>query len=222
MGVREQLLEQGYFQTPPMLPPDLVARVRDDVARDNQRAFLEDAMWDLFDLLVPVAREALAHDVCITPAFWAWNVGPGGFGWGPHRDSPETARDPEGGLAIITVWVPLTDATTRNGCVHCVPAYWDIGYQSVHANSIVLHQQCVRALPAAAGSVLGWSHSLLHWGGACAPDAPPRMATSLELVRSDLASTVPRAYPAGWRPEVAERQAMIEAMRVRYAHMLAD
>lgn len=205
-----------------MLPPDLVERVRADVARAAEDAFLEDAMWDLLDLVLPVAREALDHEVAILPAFWAWRLRPDSSGWMPHRDGPERARDAEGKLAVCSIWVPLTDATTRNGCIHCVPAYWDIAYRSVRGGSVVMHEETIRALPAAAGSVLGWSHALLHWGARCAPDASPRLSTSFELIRSDLVSTVPVAYPAGWRPPAEERKTLMDQMRVQYRHMLID
>ena len=222
MGIRDQLLSQGYFEVPPALPPDLVARVRDDVQRAAEDAFLEDAMWDLLDLLVPFAREALDSDVAILPAFWAWRLTPNESGWTPHRDDIAHARDADGELAAVTVWVPLTDATTKNGCIYCVPAYWDIAYQSRTCNTVIMSENSVRALPAPAGSVLGWSHALLHWGGRCGPDETPRLSTSFELIRADLASTVPLAHPAGWRPPSSERKALMDRMRERYAHMLPD
>ena len=222
MGIRDQLLTQGYFELPPMLPPALVERVRDDVARSAEDAFLEDAMWDMLDLVIPVAREALAHDVAIRHAFWAWRVEPDSSGWYPHRDAPERARDDKGELACISLWIPLTDATTRNGCIHCVPAYWDIAYRSIHRNGVVLNQESVRALPAAAGSVLGWSQSLLHWGGRCAPDASPRLSTSFEMIRTDLVGRESITYPVGWRPPASERRALMDQMRAQYAHMLED
>ncbi len=205
-----------------MLPPELVERVRADVARAAEDAFLEDAMWDLLDLVLPVAREALASDVAILPAFWAWRLEPNASGWTAHRDGPERARDANGGLAMCSIWVPLTDATTRNGCIHCVPSYWDMAYESVLGGNVVMREEAIRALPAAAGSVLGWSHSLLHWGGMCAPDESPRLSTSFELIRTDLVATAGLTYPAGWRPPVSERKALMDQMRVQYQHMLVD
>ena len=203
-----------------MLPPELVERVRADVERAAEDAFLEDAMWDLVDLVIPVAREALAHDVALRPAFWAWRVAPNSSGWAPHRDGPDRSHDDNGELACITIWIPLTDATTRNGCIHVVPSEWDIAYRSGRQNAVVWDQKTVRALPAAAGSVLGWTHSLLHWGGRCAPDASPRLATSFEMIRTDLAAREPLTYPAGWRPAVSERKAVMDQMRHQYSHML--
>jgi hypothetical protein len=222
VGIRNQLLSQGYFEVPPVLPADLVARVRDDVARAGEDAFLEDAMWDLLDLVVPIAREALDSDVAILPAFWAWCLAPNVPGWPPHRDNLERAYDADGGLASVTLWVPLTDATAKNGCMYCVPAYWDIAYRSRVYNNVVLAEDAVRALPVPAGSVLGWSQALLHWGGRCGPDEAPRISTSFEMIRADLVSMVPRTYPPTWRPPASERRAIVDEMRVQYAHMLSD
>ena len=174
-------------------------------------------MWDILHAVLPVARDALGGPVAILPAFWAWRVGPGEEGWPPHRDNPSRARDDAGELVAVTIWVPLTDATTRNGCIHCVPSYWDYGYLNPKADAIISQARCIRALPAAAGSILGWSHALLHWGGACGPDEPPRMATSFELIREHQGA--PISYPSTWRPDRAERATILEEMRVRYAHM---
>ena len=222
MTLRDDLLAQGYFEQPAIVPPALIDRARRDVESHPEAvdAFLDDAMWDILDAILPSARLALAHDVSILPGVWAWRVAPGEQGWRPHRDDPERARDDNGELMGITLWVALTDATTRNGCIHCVPAYWDWGYRSPKGGDTISHPQCVRAIPAVAGSLLGWSRALVHWGGSCAPDEPPRIATSFEVIRSDLASTVPLAYPAGWRPAPADRPAFIAEMRVKYAHML--
>jgi ectoine hydroxylase-related dioxygenase (phytanoyl-CoA dioxygenase family) len=223
VDIREALDSQGYFELPPgRIPAEVIARARADVERRSfaAEAFLDDGMWDILDALLPVAREALGGEVAILPAFWAWKVNPTEQGWPKHRDNPNRALDDDGRLISVTLWVPLTDATTRNGCMHVVPAYWDWAYQNPKAAAVVSTEQAIRALPAAAGSVLGWSHALLHWGGMCAPGEQPRIATSYELIRTERASLVPRVYPAGWRPTAAERPAILAEMQTQYKHML--
>jgi hypothetical protein len=219
--IRDALDSQGYFERPAVLPAELVARARADVERRGYaaEAFLDDAMWEILDAVLPIGREALDGEVAILPAFWAWKVAASDKGWPKHRDNASRALDADGRLISVTLWIPLTDATTRNGCIHCVPAYWDWAYENPTASVVVSSEQCVRAIPATAGSVLGWSHALLHWGGMCAPDEPPRIATSYELIRTDRASLVPRVYPAGWRPSADERAAILEEMRDKYKHM---
>jgi len=69
--------------------------------------------------------------------FLAWYIDPqqGGTGFSPHRDRQPldprlTFRDPDAGTGpkLTTVWVPLTDATTDNGCLYCMPRTADPGY----------------------------------------------------------------------------------------------
>jgi hypothetical protein len=57
------------------------------------------------------------------------------------------------------------DATPDNGRIYVVPATREPNYsgdlKQCKANTL----QDVRALPAKVGSVLGWNHQLLPWGG---------------------------------------------------------
>jgi ectoine hydroxylase-related dioxygenase (phytanoyl-CoA dioxygenase family) len=218
VGIRDELARQGYFELGPTIAEDVITRARADVESRREAAFEDDALWDVLDALWPIAREALDHEAALLPAWWAWCVAPGERGWPPHRDSPAHAFDDAMKLARVTLWVPLADATTRNGCMFVVPANWDYEYLNPRARAVVSHEQYIRALPARAGSILGWSHALLHWGGACAPDTPPRVSASFEFVRADL--PVERSYKAGWRPARAERAALMQQMRAQYAHMV--
>lgn len=222
MGIRDALEHEGYFELPPRVPPALIARVRDDVERcvaagaPATAAFLFAPMWELLDHVVPVAEEALG-EVSILPAFWAWRIAPGALGWNPHRDGPDEAFDDDLAPRAISIWIPLADATTRNGCMHVVPRYWDYEYFNPHSRGQVTQQQYLRALPAAAGSLLGWTHGLLHWGGACAPGEAPRVSTSFELARA--AEDRPGSKPPSWRPDAAERVEIVRAMIAKYPHM---
>jgi ectoine hydroxylase-related dioxygenase (phytanoyl-CoA dioxygenase family) len=151
---------------------------------------------------------------------WAWRIGPGARGWPPHRDRHRLLRALDGTLACVTVWIALTDATPANGCMYCVPSYWDYEYESERPGNVVASEQHLRALPAKAGAVLGWTHALLHWGGACAPDQPPRVAASFEMIRTEVAA---RAQIAGTRapgaiPTRVEREAIVEAQIAQYRH----
>ena len=76
---------------------------------------------------------------------------------------------------LFTMWIPLTDATTHNSCIYVLPFPKDpvmrfylggASLQGLHAASNKMSQQWskVRALPAAAGSILAWSTYILHWG----------------------------------------------------------
>jgi hypothetical protein len=103
-------------------------------------------------------------------------------GWPPHADGPERPDR-------VTVWIPLTDATLDNGCMYVVPqdrvpaSIPDFTrVRSVDLGELQVLLQSSRALPAAAGSVLGWNHRVIHWGSACGRPEHPRVSLSVEFV----------------------------------------
>jgi len=225
VGIRDELAAQGFFERAAAIDPALVARARAAVIAAHARsvptvtAFLDDALWELREQLLPIARDAVGGDVVSMPAYWAWHVGPGATGWPPHRDRHTLFRAEDGTLACVTLWVALTDATPANGCMYCVPSYWDFEYERADPGVVVANEQHLRALPAAAGTVLGWTHSLLHWGGACGPDAAPRISASYEMVRTDVAAEagIVGVRGAGIPPR-EERAAIVDAQIAQYRH----
>jgi hypothetical protein len=106
-------------------------------------------------------------------------------GWHPHMDND---FEPEG---RITIWIALSDATLDNGCIYVVPSdrlpdslrgrsYASI--QSVQKDELNALLQGCRALPAPSGSILGWNHSLIHWGTMSTGTTVPRVSVALEFV----------------------------------------
>jgi ectoine hydroxylase-related dioxygenase (phytanoyl-CoA dioxygenase family) len=118
-----------------------------------------------------------------------WHVAadPGASGWGPHRDGnlgDGTLDDGQDGL--ITVWIPLTEATPANGCMYVLPTDRDpLVPESLKVYGVARSDLAgVRSLPAAPGDVLGWNTRLLHWGGRSSVDAvAPRMSMSIYCQR---------------------------------------
>ncbi|MBL0218005.1 MAG: phytanoyl-CoA dioxygenase family protein [Myxococcales bacterium] len=223
MGLADDLSIAGYFELPNCVPNELVERARTAVERVVARgapaavAFALEPFWDILDYTLPHGEAALGAPAAILPAFWAWHVGTNQAGWPPHRDRAVKAFTAEGEPAAVTLWIALTDATPRNGCMYVVPAPWDLQYRNPNATAEVLSLQHLCALPAPAGTLLGWSHALLHWGGATIPDEPPRISVSFELCRAD--ADRPEAHPRGWRPTRDERIAIVRAAIEEYAHM---
>lgn len=99
----------------------------------------------------------------------------------PHRDFSFTQSTyPDGSPKILSLWMPLTDATLDNGCMFVIPKEHDKYFDKPDAYE---HLRCAtvdkegnftrvrfdvataRALPAKQGSVLGWHGGLIHWGG---------------------------------------------------------
>ena len=104
----------------------------------------------------------------------------------PHRDSPYAACHTLAGQpSELSVWVPLVDVTTSNGCMLVVPANRDPLF-AAHADAMHMRPgerlpwAYVRALPCEAGSVLLWRASLIHWGSACTEGiASPRKSIAM-------------------------------------------
>jgi ectoine hydroxylase-related dioxygenase (phytanoyl-CoA dioxygenase family) len=222
-ALQSELWTEGYFVARAALSPALVAACRTAVERavadevSTVAAFADDAPWELERALVAFADAALGADARLRPAMWAWHLAPDApRGWKPHRDRPAIDPDPRGAPRSITLWVALTDATPENGCMYVVPAPLDVQYANPNASDDVWSVQCVRALPAPAGSVLGWSSSLLHWGGVARAGTPGRTSLSFEYQTADVPTP---SYPRGWSPSRAERAAIILAQWDQYAHM---
>lgn len=108
---------------------------------------------------------------------------PGGNFSLPHRDYPasEAWNATSDSPCLVSAWIPLTDATTDNGCVYVLPrradAHWSDGSHPDHlapatreeGGGTSLRFDVARAVPmiAKAGSVCAWAGQTVHWGGAC-------------------------------------------------------
>jgi hypothetical protein len=173
-----QMMKEGYFHTPPILTREKAERLSRVVADLVQRkfapvfAFVYDEFWQLFSGAYPVLRTLLGDGYQMTPTdIWLWHVhqGPSTAGWGPHRDMPEkSALRDDKTPRVINVWIPLTDATPLNSCMYVLPMDRDpnlpdkvMDYRGYTARSF--HD--IRALPAEAGSAIGWNTHIMHWGG---------------------------------------------------------
>jgi len=123
----------------------------------------------------------------------------------PHRDTLHYAGmyDSAGLPAVINVWIPLTDATTLNSCMHVIPAWADPDYATTRSDETLSSPmdpsflQRARALPAKAGSVLGWSTELIHWGGQSSSKAElPRLSFAMYFQRGHET----KVHPTATRP----------------------
>jgi phytanoyl-CoA dioxygenase PhyH len=221
-----QLRKDGYFQIGEIFDPLEVARIEEGLSAITGAGwpapfiFLFDEPWLVYARLDSLLRALLGPQYRSLAAFFAWSLekSDGASGWGPHRDHAVRTVGDSGDPDSITLWVPITEATPDNGCIHLLPAsrdpnYWDHLEQ---CGSTTL--QDVRALPAQAGSVLGWSHQLLHWGGRATPNARNRrMSLSAEFQRGEglpLDMTLENRFPT-----FAERLALVGKQLIAYKHM---
>ena len=184
--------------------------------------FVYDEAWLLFAELAPLLVRLLGDDYRVLPDFWAWHVAAkdDAAGWGVHRDRGRRALLPDGGPAAITLWVALTDALPENGCIHLVPADRDPTYGTADEDSHRFPPEAVTAVPATAGTVLGWNQAILHWGGRSSHQASgPRLSIAMEFQRGDAEPFNRPLLPAGVFPDLKGRLALIAKQLVQYSHM---
>eukprot|EP00571_Detonula_confervacea_P006938 CAMPEP_0172320740 /NCGR_PEP_ID=MMETSP1058-20130122/41285_1 /TAXON_ID=83371 /ORGANISM="Detonula confervacea, Strain CCMP 353" /LENGTH=779 /DNA_ID=CAMNT_0013036067 /DNA_START=84 /DNA_END=2423 /DNA_ORIENTATION=+ len=160
----------------------------------------------------------------------------------PHRDySAANSLYCEEHPAVLTVWIPLNDATTENGCMYVVPKEFDADFSRrddhhAHMNPATEVQRGssskihfplhgARALPAPAGSLIAWYGNAIHWGSSCSKYAnDPRKSIALTFVRGDcdaLSTTTgddvgPRIHNPSPPISISQAAAMTPEMRLSF------
>lgn len=226
-ALQAELWSEGYYVSPtPAVPPALIARCRDaiELVRAAEvhplAAFAFDAPWELCALIHDHAAAAFDGEAAVLPAFWAWRLTDAHpRGWEPHRDRARNPIDERGAPRSMTLWVAITDARTDNGCIHVVPAPYDLQYGNPRASNDLMHPSAIRALPAPAGSILGWTSGLLHWGGLARAGRSGRTSIAFEYQAAAHPPPDEPIYPRGWFPAPAERRALIARQWEQYEHM---
>jgi Phytanoyl-CoA dioxygenase (PhyH) len=151
-------------------------------------SYVYDDFWALGRSL-PIRKlltRMLGADFVALPRMWTHFVYPaeGNAGWSPHIDDA-------GATHIVSLWIPLSEATLSNGCMYVVrrneatgevsDKYTDTANFSARQVDALL--QSVRALPASPGDVLCWSEHVIHWGSMAEPaeGIQPRVSIALEF-----------------------------------------
>lgn len=224
------LSHQGYFQIEPVLPEMDLFRMAAgiEVLYENQIpelfAFVYDEFWQIHQSLRPLLTAFLGSEYRQLPAFWAWylDAKTDHAGWERHRDRSQPTLRPDGMPNIMTIWIPLTDASPLNGCMYVLPAHLDPNYPDNLKSCEIDNVRDIRALPAAMGSVLGWTHSLLHWGARSSPKAPcPRISISCEFQRGDVDPYETPLLPSQFMPSFEQRLRLVGHQIRKYKHMFS-
>jgi len=228
----EQLRFEGHVNVPEVVPQELVVAMRDCIAKLAEReiplafAFVYDEAWQVFQGLATFMEAALGTAYRALPDFWVWHVVPSesATGWSPHRDRVQPTLDRNNAPHSLTVWVPFTDATPLNGCIYMLPAHLDDRFKQRvwdgEGNNQVVAPQNIRALPAAAGSLLAWNQAVLHWGGRASRLAQgPRSSAAFEFQRGDKAPFNRPLLDPKRTPPFQQRLGLVGKQVLQYRHM---
>ena len=103
----------------------------------------------------------------------------------------------------LNCWVPInpSGATIDNGCMHVIPIeHDDYFYDTKHPYHMSTAKglsyldnikECTVLLPCDAGSIVTWTPSLIHWGGACKPGiTDPRMSIAATFRKNNTKRSV--------------------------------
>lgn len=190
----EKAKVDGYFSFLNVFSEGQVSGVRDGISNLHLKGLFPvfmavyDELWEFYWAMSEMGKSFLGEDYYCLPDFWAWFIpqSDDAKGWIPHRDKLYCTVDDEGMPLSMTLWVALTDAMGDNGCIYCLPASRDVNYPH-NPNLVIEKYQDIRALPVPAGSVLGWNHSMFHWGGASSKFAKsPRISLGFEMQRAGI------------------------------------
>lgn len=192
-----QMREEGHFRLESVLPKERMARmakVVDKVVAAGYPpafAYVYDDFWQVFRDLSPFFTALYGEGYRVVTNLWAWHIPPSGdyHGFKPHRDMTAKNTLRSDGLPIFgTVWIPLTDVTTQHACMYVLPTNQDPNVPR-NLNSYAVPQesvQAIRALPAAAGSIMGWNTFALHWGSKSSKWANgPRISIATYIKRAE-------------------------------------
>ena len=227
-GTAAALVDEGYFQLDPPewnLPwQDMAATVTSLRSQGLSTcfAFMYDQFWLAFARLHQLLGHNLGPDYQLLPAFWAWHIDPKSdeSGWAPHRDRGRMALNPDGSPKALTVWLPLSDATTLNSCMYLVPANREQTYNTEDENRPRYANADIRALPVKAGSILCWNQAVLHWGSHSSKRAPhPRISMAFEFQRGDIDPLETVQIPPLVLPPFHERLLLTCIQILQYKHM---
>jgi hypothetical protein len=229
-GVKERLCKEGYFHLESVFDPNEMFWLALAIEALHQAGwpaafiFIYDEVWQIFARLSHLMGAILGEDYAMIPLLWAWRISTDGdaAGWRPHRERGFDTLMPDDLPKVMTLWIPLSEATPLNGCMYILPAQYDLDYrgdlEKVEIPIDII--QNVRALPAMPGAVLGWNHAVIHWGGRSCDLAPcPRISISFEFQRSDIEPYKMPLMDPQRLPSFQERLELLAMQIIQFGHM---
>jgi len=187
------IIKEGYLKTNPIIPEPEVKLIADAIEKIHALglppvfAYVYDETWQIFRRLSKIVEPILDKNYKITIAgMWAWRIDKTGSGFSIHRDIYAKDAQADGRPAHLTVWIPFTDATPENSCMHMLPINLDPNYPDNMRSKEITNYSDIRALPAKAGSILAWNANIAHWGSKSSSKAQhPRISIAMDFSRAD-------------------------------------
>ena len=238
---QEELAERGFLSLGGLLPKEIAERAREIILRLDGAgwppifAFMYDQPWQLVNGAWAYAEQILGGPCVLEPSLAAFHLNYRkdrakehymGTNFGlPHRDytySASTFRD--GSPKILSVWIPLNEVTTSNGCMYVVPREFDGNFDKdgsyehlqVQTEGGLKGQQFlhfplngIMPLPGKAGSLVCWFGNTIHWGSSCHSTMADDPRSSIALVFRRKDSVQDFDQPC------LEREAMVRAITTR-------
>ncbi|MCW9034865.1 MAG: phytanoyl-CoA dioxygenase family protein [Alphaproteobacteria bacterium] len=219
---------EGYLHLPPVFEQGELTSLKQAIIKLTNEGFppvfiyLYDAPWIVFHRLKNLITHFLGGKTALLPHLWAWhiNMDQESAGWPPHVDCVGETRFDDL-LMSLSLWVPLTDTTPENGCMHVLPRPFETQYNPSVSDADQIKLQDVRALPAETGSVLGWPQDLWHWSGRSSVLAnEPRISLSLEFQNSSFEAMAEPLLDTSKPPSFENRLTLIAQQFGKYTHMV--
>ena len=190
----QQVIDEGHFCTDALIPYDEVKLLADaiqkivDIGLPPAFIYVYDEAWQIFRRLSQIVEPILDEDYKITIAgMWAWYIDKDGEGFTIHRDMFSKSFLEDGRPEHLTVWIPLTDVTTLNSCMHVLPTNLDPNFPDNLHKLEITNVNHIRALPAKAGSIIAWNANTGHWGTKASKWATnPRISIAMDFSRADI------------------------------------
>ncbi|MEG4292359.1 hypothetical protein Q5692_26335 [Microcoleus sp. C2C3] len=120
---RLQLREEGYFQTPSVIPAATIQEMRDCIENVRKAGFptmfalVYDIFYQAFGYFNSTLTGILGNGNKLVPNFWVYYIetSDSGKGFEPHRDAEyENTVDSNGMPTVLTLWVTITEANPLN------------------------------------------------------------------------------------------------------------
>lgn len=189
----EGIIKEGYLKTSPLIPEHEVKLIAETIEKIHALGlppifiYVYDETWQIFRRLSKIVTPILDENYKITIAgMWAWRIDQTGSGFSIHRDIYAKDTRADGRPAHLTVWIPFTDATPENSCMHMLPINLDPNYPDNMRCKEITNYSDIRAIPAKAGSILAWNANIAHWGSKSSRWAThPRISIAMDFSRAD-------------------------------------